>query len=217
MPANQYIPAGRTSLVNKEGSSIQVQTEYAHRPYPRVTTTILDHGRVLHKVEKKLLKGVDSPEEQSQMEDVIKQQHGEILAIIKDNQRKAPPKNEQSETQKFRITKEATMADKLTAIPGVEKVYHLDREGRFFDSEEASIFKDSYPHLFKGLCELVELFMLLPGAEMKREQGIFEVERDGLYFVSAGKDYFFVKSKRMDHSTDFEKAIKEIISPDPFL
>jgi len=217
MPANQYIPAGRTSMVDKGGVTLHVQTEYAHRPYPRVTTTILDQGRVLHKVEKKLSKGVESPEEQSHMEEVIKQQHSEILAIIKDNQRKAQPKNEQSETQKFRIAKEATLAEKLTAIPGVEKVYHLDRDGRFFDPEEASVFKDFYPRLFKALCELVELFMLLPGAEMRREQGVYEVERDGLYFVSAGKDYFFVKAQRMDHSTDFEKAIKEIISPDPYL
>jgi len=217
MTTNQYIPAGRTSLVNKEGASIQVQTEYANRPYPRVTTTILDNGRVLHKVEKKLTKGVDSIEEQSQMEEVIKQQHSEILAIIKDNQRNQHPKNEQSETQKFKIAKEATIADKLATIPGVERVYHLDRDGEFFNSEEASIFKNAYPNLFKGLCELVELFMILPGAEMKREQGVYEVERDGLYFVSAGKDYFFVKAARIDNTTDFERAIKEIISPDPYL
>ena len=65
MTVNQFIPAGRTSLVNKDGSSIQIQTEYAFRPYPRVTTTILDNGRVLHKVERKLNKGIDSIEEQS--------------------------------------------------------------------------------------------------------------------------------------------------------
>lgn len=217
MSGNQFIPAGRTSLVNKEGTSIQVQTEYAYRPYPRVTTTILDNGRVLHKVEKKLNKGIDTVEEQSQMEEVIKQQHTEILDIIKNNQRKSAHKAEQSDTQKFKIAQEATLAEKLAAIPGVEKVYHLDRDGGFFDSEEASLFKESYPKLFKGLGELVELFMVLPGAEMKREQGVYEIERDGLYFVSAGKDYFFVKTTRIDHSTDFERVIKELISPDPFL
>jgi hypothetical protein len=109
------------------------------------------------------------------------------------------------------------MAEKLSSIPGVERVYHLDRDGQFVNSEEASVFKNAYPILFKGLCELAEMFMLLPGAEMKREQGIFEVERDRLYFVSAGKDYFFVKAERTDHSIDFEKAIKEIITPDRYL
>ena len=217
MPANQYIPAGRTSLVDKGGVALHVQTEYAYRPYPRVTTTILDHGRVLHKVEKKLLKGIESTEEQSQMEEVIKRQHSEILAIIKENNSKAAPKNEHSETQKFKIAQEATMAEKLSTISGVEKVYHLDRDGQFIDSEEGSIFKNVYPKLFKGLCELVEMFMMLPGAEMQREQGVFEIERDRLYFVSAGKEYFFVKAERLDHSTDFERAIKEIISPDKYL
>lgn len=217
MPTNQFIPAGRTSLVAKGGVALQVQTEYAFRPYPRVTTTILDNGRVLHKVEKKLNKGIDTVEEQSQMEEVIKQQHSEILAIIKTNQKQTPPKHEHSNTLKFKIAVEPTLAEKLSVIPGVEKVYHLDRDGEFFKGEEASDFKGAYPNLFKGLGELVEMFMLLPGADMKREQGVFEVERDGLYFVSAGKEYFFVKVKRADPNTDFEKAIKEVISPDPFI
>jgi len=217
MPTNQYIPAGRTSLVNKEGASLQVQTEYAYRPYPRVTTTILDHGRVLHKVEKKLDKGIDTMEEQCRMEEVIKQQHSEILAIIKENQKKTPPKTELVDTQKFEIAKEPTLGEKILTVPGVEKVYELDRDGAFFDSEDASSFKDLYPKLYKGLGELVELFMILPGSEMKREQGVYEVERDTLYFVSAGKEYFFVKATRIDHNTDFERAIKEIISPDPYL
>lgn len=217
MPANQYIPAGRTSLVDKAGVPLHVQTEYAYRPYPRVTTTILDHGRVLHKVEKKLSKGIDSHEEQCQMEEVIKQQHGEIVAIIKNNQGKAVPKNEQSETQKLKIVSEAATADKLSAIPGVERVYQLDREGKFSDTEEASVFKSAYPTLFKGLCEMAKMFMIIPGAEMKREQGVFEIEPDRLYFVSAGNEYFFVKAERADFKTDFEKAIKEIISPDGHL
>jgi hypothetical protein len=182
-----------------------------------VTTTILDNGRVVHKVEKKLNKGIDTIEEQSQMEEVIKQQHAEILAIIRDNQKATAPKFEHSQTQKFKIAVEPTLAEKLVGIPGVEKVYHLDRDGKFFSGEEASAFKEVYPKLYKGLCELVELFMLLPGAEMKREQGVYEVQRDELYFVSAGKEYFFIKATRIDQKTDFERAIKEVIMPDPYI
>ncbi len=204
-------------MVNKEGTSIQIQTEYAYRPYPRVTTTILDNGRVLHKVEKKLDKGIDSPEEQSQMEEVIKQQHSEITAVIKHNQRISAPKNEQSTTQKFAIAKETTLAEKLATISGVERVYHLDTDGEFLESQEGSAFKNTYPKLFKGLGKLMELFMVLPGSEMKRELGVYEVERDGLYFVSAGRDYFFVKATRIDSKTDFESAIKEMISPSSIL
>ena len=223
MAPNQYIPAGRTSLINRGDAPLQVQTEYAFRPYPRVTTTILDNGKVLHKVEKKLKKGIDSLEEQSRMEEVIKHQHSEILAII--NEKKETKKQkvarsekiEVTETQKFKIPKEPTLADKLTSIPGVEKLYHLDRSGRFVVSEDASYFKNAYPTLYRGLEELVELFMLLPGAEMKRERGVYELERDTLYFVSAGKDYFFVKVTRIDHKTDFEQSIKELISPDPYI
>lgn len=223
MTANQYIPAGRTSLVNKSGTALQVQTEYAYRPYPRVTTTILDNGKVLHKVEKKLNKGIDTLEEQSHMEEVIKQQHSEIVAIINEKRETKQEKVVREEkiqvtdTAKFRIPTEPTLADKLTSIPGVEKVYHLDRAGRFVTPEDVDYFKSAYPSLYRGLEELIELFMLLPGAEMKRERGVYELERDSLYFVSAGKDFFFIKATRIDHKTDFEKAIKEMISPDPYI
>ncbi len=79
-----FIPAGRTSLVRRGDTQLQVQTEYAHRPFPRITTTILKQGQVLHKVEKKLEHAIASIEEQNLAEDVMKRQHAEVLSLIQD-------------------------------------------------------------------------------------------------------------------------------------
>ena len=60
MSTSEFIPVGRTSLVRKRGLNLQVQTEYASRPSPRITTTILSDGQVLHKVERTLKTCVSS-------------------------------------------------------------------------------------------------------------------------------------------------------------
>lgn len=85
-----YIPAGRTSLVKRGGKDLQVQTEYAYRPYPRITTTILNGGQVLHKLEKKLERPIESIEEQNLAEAVIKKQHSEVVALISDKPKHSP-------------------------------------------------------------------------------------------------------------------------------
>ncbi|KAA3635294.1 MAG: hypothetical protein DWP97_04985 [Calditrichaeota bacterium] len=85
MSASKYIPTGRTSLIKKDTVSLQVQTEYAYRPFPRLTTTILNSGQVLHKIEKKLEKEIESIAEQNIIEERIRSQHADVIKIIKEN------------------------------------------------------------------------------------------------------------------------------------
>lgn len=83
MAATNYIPTGRTSLVKRGELKLQLQTEYASRPAPRITTTISRDGRVLHKIERELLKTIESIEEQQHIERVIRRQHDDISEIIR--------------------------------------------------------------------------------------------------------------------------------------
>jgi len=78
-----YIPAGRTSLVKKGGLSLQIQTEYARIPAPRITTTILKNGQVLHKVQRELEYQITSLEEQASTEEIIKRQHMAVVTQLK--------------------------------------------------------------------------------------------------------------------------------------
>ncbi len=126
MSTTEFIPSGRTSLVNRNGTALQIQTEYAYRPYPRVTTTILDGGRVLHKVEKKLKKCIESIEEQNEMEDIIKHQHSQVMLVIKDQK---PKKVARTQTQRIRVLTEPTFRSELKAIAGVEKVFFCSSNG----------------------------------------------------------------------------------------
>ena len=84
MSGDEFIPTGRTALVGSGPGAVQVQTEYAPNPTPRITTTVSKQGRVLHKVEMKLKRHLASTEERKRAEAYLTRQHGEVISIIKD-------------------------------------------------------------------------------------------------------------------------------------
>jgi len=86
MSADEFIPTGRTASVSAGLDAVQVQTEYAPNPSPRITTTVFKKGRVLHKVEIKLKRSLATTEECKRAEAVLARQHGEVISIIKDQQ-----------------------------------------------------------------------------------------------------------------------------------
>ena len=172
----------------------------------------MDEGRVLHKGEKKLGKCVDSPEEQAAMEEIIKHQHSQVMLLIKDQK---PKQVASTQTQRIRVLTEPTFKSELKAIAGVERVFFLDKGGSFENDEDAINFKKYFPSLFKGLTDLLEMFMRLPGAEVNREIGVLEIKKDRLYFISSGFSFAFAITVKKEEQTNFEKIFKDLIDPSP--
>ena len=234
MNLTNFIPTGRTSLIKKGEVSLQVQTEYAYRPYPRLTTTILDNGQVLHKIEKKLDKPIKSFEEQSVMEERMKSQHSEVVNIIKENDTgslmdkigvKVPVKVEveekpaeqsavvQTEAPIFEkvLPREITIADRFKAVDGVKHVYHLNNDGEFVNKIESDHFKKAFSGIFKSIIDLLDIFSLLPGVTITREKGVYEVERNVLYLASAGFDICFIVIGSPNKDINYEQMFKSIV------
>ncbi len=238
MNLTQYIPAGRTSLVNKNGAALQIQTEYAYRPFPRLTTTIILNGQVLHKIEKKLEKPIESFEEQAIMENRMKKQHGEVVTIIKENDASSLLQKSDSQKIPTNIANDAlaqskptadtpineakndnaenSVVDKFKAIEGVKYVYHLNIDGEFVNKIESDNFKKSFSSVFKSISELIEIFSIIPGITFSREAGVYEVERNKLFLVSAGDDIYFVMLDKALATFNYEQALKAVISPSYF-
>ncbi|MCK4461450.1 MAG: hypothetical protein KAW46_06575 [candidate division Zixibacteria bacterium] len=215
MATNRYIPTGRTSLVKRESGPLQLQTEYTYRPYPRITTTILDSGQVLHKIEKRLPSVVDSAEELVRMEEVIRQQHTEVEKIV---QEQDTPQTATSPRDQTPVTtppeREAAQSPNdlnqlLREVPGVGHIYRLGNDGTFHGQATAHQFKKAFAAIFKGLHDLLTLFDELPGPRLRRRRGVYEVERNQLYLISTGDECLFVAVNRTDPDTDYEKALKE--------
>ncbi len=213
MSSADMIPTGRTSLVKKGTTPIQVQTEYALRPAPRVTTTILKSGQVLHKVERTLEKPIESIEEKNQMEFTIRKQHAEVLAIIEDG----TPTMAAAPEKPAEPPKELTTEERLAQIPGVSRIYRLDNEGNFVNANTSEEFKLAFSSVFKSMTELISVFSQVPGVGINRERGVYEIERDGLYLVSTGSELYFFCVERPDLETNYEQAIGKALRSDPFM
>ena len=77
-------PAGRTSSVNFEGKIFQVQTEFVTRPNPKVVSSIILDGKLIHKVEK-IWKGKLNEENQEKLEQFLKKEHESVTRALKKN------------------------------------------------------------------------------------------------------------------------------------
>lgn len=200
----------------KKGETLlQVQTEYATRPGPRITTTILDNGRVLHKVERSLERAISSLDEQHRCEATLIRQHAEVIAIIEGGRDTVPSSEPVLEEEQVINLDPASTLDRLRKVPGVQQVFRLENDGSFAASDSSSQFQKKFGAVFKNLRELLELFERTPGVGITRQQGVYEIERDRLYLASTGSECYFVVVRRVNVTTQYEQEIKAIIKGEP--
>lgn len=221
MSSADFIPTGRTSLVKRNGIALQVQTEYAHRPVPRLTTTVLHSGCVVHKIERQLNSPIDSLEMKNKMEETIRKQHAEILAIIRSSNltdsiltRDPAPRPPRKPDRDAIYASLISTYDKLQHVPGEPRVYTLDTKGEFTDPELSKEFKEKFEFIFKNLHELLSVFSELPGLLFSREHGVYEVEQNRLYLLSTGDELFIVYLQNPNHAINYEQELKKTL---PFL
>ncbi len=217
MADNSYIPVGRTSVVRRGQTDLQVQTEYAPRPYPRITTTVLNGGRVLHKIEKKLDEPIRSQEEQLRAQRVIQQQHADVTTLLESQSTILPGKTNASKKPSPAGESSAparSLTERLAAINGIQRIYQLDNDGNFIGNGSSDQFKRAFAPVYKHMHDLISVFVQLPGNNNRREQGVYEIARDKLYMVSTGKEFYFVAVKRADRDTNFEEALRDAIRRD---
>lgn len=208
MTPDDFIPVGRTSLVKRGVTSLQVQTEYASRPYPRVTTTVLNSGQVIQKLERKLEHAVETLEEQSRIEAAIQQQHGEVLALI---EKGAPVEKFGLVEHKPHESAPHSMYDRLTSVVGLQCLYRLGADGAFVSNNESKQFRKTFAPVFKDLQQVIDIFPLMPGEKGVRQKGVCEIEHDRLYFMSAGSECYFVAVQPTDEKIDYETTLKFLV------
>lgn len=87
------IPSGLASEATVKETKFCVQTEFAHRPKPRVTTTISLNGEVVEKVETNWGRSPLTEDDKQHIEDFLKKQHQKVMDQIKqkNDQRRTEP------------------------------------------------------------------------------------------------------------------------------
>jgi hypothetical protein len=99
----------------------------------------------------------------------------------------------------------------LKAIPGMERVYCVDFDGAIRQPDLKNEFRKKFSLVFKNLGELVAVFSEMPGIGLSREQGVYEIERDRLYLVSSGAEFFICYVKNPQPHVNYEKAIHHLL------
>jgi len=82
------IPNGLVSEASFKDAKLCVQTEFAQRPKPRVTTTISLNGEVVEKVENIWERPPQTEEDKQEIEKFLKRQHQQVLEKIKNRKEK---------------------------------------------------------------------------------------------------------------------------------
>ncbi|MEW5922386.1 MAG: hypothetical protein AB1746_00210 [Candidatus Zixiibacteriota bacterium] len=190
MAQADYIPAGRTSRIVKGTKEIQIQTEYAFRPNPRLTTSVISNGQVIHKIQQDLHSPIETFEQKTKVESMLRKQHLEVIKVIQSK--------DYSDDVTFKATRpeppSSSVYDALAGINGVEHVFRLDNEGRFIDSRVSENFNKQFSAILKNMNEVLNIFSELPGG--KRESGLVEIEPRRLYLISSGFECYFMLTRR---------------------
>lgn len=183
-----------------------MQTEYASRPHPRITTTIFSKGQVLHKIEKVIEKAVESIEDMHEAEDIINVQHREISKIIREKGLPSKPAEKaQKPATKIR-------SDEIRNLDEVKKVYIITPDGKISgDKETTREFKKMFKHILKELPEMLNVFTSLPGAE-RREEGLYEVEPGRILIASTGVEYYLILLQPGTEYNTIYPRIKNILN-----
>lgn len=202
MAEQDFIPVGRTSKIECSSAVLQIQTEYAFRPNPRLTTCVISRGQVLHKIQQDLEKPISSVEEKARVERMLQKQHAEVLRILA---RRDFASKKSDEDKPLVDTESLSIADKLSHVNGVVKIFRVDNNGNFDSSNVSETFKNYFKSIFRNVKEIMEIFSQLPGGQ--RESGVVEIERKRLYLVSRGNECFFLLVDGKTKSAEIESGV----------
>jgi len=144
---SKFQPPGRLSKVSGQDYMIQIQTEFAWNPVPRITTSVVLDGVIVHKIQKEWKGQLETEEEQQIVGRYINRQHDEVEKIVKSNQ--------DFILNYSKSTVKEMNFEGIAEIEGVQRAFLLTSDGLMtpFREEEIELEK---VQLFEKLFELVE-------------------------------------------------------------
>jgi hypothetical protein len=134
MEAVDYIPPGQLGHHKHGDKVLQVQTEFAMRPRPRVTSSVVVDGRIVHKTDREWAEDLSQEESRQKLEAAIGEQHKATMVLVQERAAEftgeqdtvATPGGDGYEASTFRDTIEEV----LRTVPYIMALYEFDTEGQ---------------------------------------------------------------------------------------
>ncbi len=154
-----YIPAGRLSAVDYDGQKIAIQTEFSKYPEPRIATSVSLGGSVIHKIQKKWGKQIDSLEEMRVVEEVINKQHNEVTALVHEHAHTLIGHSQSSAGNDSQFQPRGNaLLDQISQVEHVETAFILTADGKLVTqqrpTQEAEVIAAMVGQLMEILFEI---------------------------------------------------------------
>ena len=180
-----FIPNGRLSAVTLDGEKVQIQTEFAVNPRPRVTTTVVFSGRVVHKEERPWDTETDSAEGQKQLEAFLQRQHFEIHTRVEKEEislaikapQAADPKVAMPETHRPPSEPARHPAGRT---PGVMRLFIVSKTGELLAADDSGVPGAGSAGLFLAAADFIDYW---ESRESERFTQMITRDRDGNYLL----------------------------------
>ncbi len=122
-------PVGRVSAVNTAEGTYHIQTEFALRPEPRITTTVTLNGRVVHKDNYRCKPDLLAQESRDLLETILNDQHKKAKDSLQKQKRDRSPSTTAEKSPAPDRSKQAEIIrENLSKIKGVKEILTLDWE-----------------------------------------------------------------------------------------
>jgi len=203
------LPGGLSSEASFKKSKFCVQTEFAQRPKPRVTTTVSLNGEVVEKVENIWERLPQTEEDKQEIEKFLKRQHQQVLNKIRDkSENSASP---EQENEKSASTEEDTVVrvnQELSRADGVYNWVFILKDGQMLTHQ----ISEPVDKEIEGLAwRIKDLSFFLPSVNRWGDfvGGILEAPGSCMVFLPLQEHFLAVK---LDPKVDFKKLVKRIKS-----
>ena len=209
-----FNPAGLSSQIKIEGKVFHLQTEFAQRPKPRITTSIILSGETIHKIDHPWEESWETEEERNKIDSFIKEQHEKAIRFIKENVSNFI-KEETIEEEKEILKKEpqSILLDlwkKIAELPGIEKLTAISSDGSMFYSEGGDEFGARISPLVVGSNKFADL---LSGVSRlgEFEGGIIETKQERIAFINYKRSILALAIKEGKDLKELLGEIKEVL------
>ena len=198
---SKYQPPGRLSKVSGTDYIIQIQTEFAWTPHPRITTSVVLDGVVIHKIQKDWTSDLDSDEERRIVSQLINKQHDEVESIIESNRDIILNYSQRHEKK--------TDFSSINQIEGVRRALLLTTDGVIspFNDEKVD---PAQVKMYEQLFELIEVvdFCTRLGT---MEEAYLVVDEDRIMIFKYKENYLIVTIEEKASPRDTAKRIVDFL------
>lgn len=115
-------PSGRLSKVERGGKIFQIQTEFYHRPRPKITSTVILNGKIMNKVDTPWDEKLITDEDLKKIEKALRKQHQKVAQTV-ENQGAEVDKTQPEDPVLMKSLK------KLSKVEGIENLVVMDVQG----------------------------------------------------------------------------------------